>query len=268
MAGGQENRLRLERCSIGITTQCNLKCKLCATASPYFEKQYSYPLEQVRSSVDSFFEIIEHVGDFAIFGGEPLLHKELTQVIQKVAEKANQIDRIILYTNGTINFSEPILKTLESFKKHACIFLSNYGKLSKHSNALISEFEKRDLKYRNIQYHGEHLHYGGWVDFGDSSLKLKSQEERDALGSKCNCIKMRTLAIFGDKIYACGRSFHMSALGSIQGDDETYVDLNLPINQRTESLQRLLSVRSVLSCGNCNGYTDRSQRHHPAEQLA
>ena len=77
------------------TTGCNLSCSWCDT-------QYSKS-NGIEMSVD---EILSKVGDcrnVCITGGEPLLQKDIYELMDKLLEKGK---RIVLETNGSIDISK------------------------------------------------------------------------------------------------------------------------------------------------------------------
>ena len=76
--------LRIDRGSLEITLRCTLKCKLCAAYAPYHEVPPHYSVEYLGKTIEKFFEIVDHVRDISITGGETLMNNEIDNIIKKI----------------------------------------------------------------------------------------------------------------------------------------------------------------------------------------
>ncbi|MDO5556025.1 MAG: radical SAM protein [Clostridia bacterium] len=95
-----------------ITHMCNLRCKHCyAAAGKIGEKEFS--LEEIKSIVDE----LDKLGTIliALAGGEPLMRKDICEIISYIKGKGIEI---FLNTNGTLITEEKLLKLLEAGLTH------------------------------------------------------------------------------------------------------------------------------------------------------
>jgi radical SAM protein with 4Fe4S-binding SPASM domain len=90
-----------------ITSRCNLSCAHCFANRSQQEKT-DLPLKDI----DSVLNQLEQMGvlEVRITGGEPLLHREITKILQLLGEKRV---RKVLLTNGTL-LSEEIVLVLKA----------------------------------------------------------------------------------------------------------------------------------------------------------
>lgn len=92
------NKLKLGGIRIqGIITQrCNARCFGCNQAIGYADKLFAdMTLDQMKNAVDQLIEQNIHVTRFTFTGGEPVLHKDLQEMIYEV-------DRLPTLHNGNI----------------------------------------------------------------------------------------------------------------------------------------------------------------------
>lgn len=184
---------------ISLTERCTLRCKKCSHgchAVPASAEDMSLP-DSFRSA-DSFFKIVDYVNEFVLIGGEPLLYKNLGQVIEYIGEKYRE--RINIYsitTNGTILPSEDILLKC---KKFGVMFrISNYSfaipKLKEQYKRLTKLLEKYDIMYRlspeEIQ----------WMDYGFEYMDRKAGPEE--LSGVFDACKTPCREVRGNRLYFC-----------------------------------------------------------------
>lgn len=102
-----------------IIDSCNLSCKGCVNFAALFGKNDIYPLETFRRDVRQISEHCDLV-TFHIFGGEPLLLKNLDEYI-RIARQYLPKTHISVVTNGLLIPSLP-QKILDAIKETDCIF--------------------------------------------------------------------------------------------------------------------------------------------------
>lgn len=265
--------LRIDRGSLEITLRCTLKCKLCAAYAPFHEIPPHYSVEYMAKTLEKYFEIVDHVGDFSISGGEPLMHNEIDEIIKHVFKYKNQFDRFLILTNGTLVFKESTLAILKelSICKDIQINISHYGSVSSRVDDLTEQLDKTGIKYRVINYHDENLFSGGWIDYGDHTQKIFTLEERDKVGEDCVFAGMNSAYITRGQVHRCARTRRRMELGVIPFNNKEYVDLfddSLSVQEKKEVLRYIvLEAKSITSCAYCNGMHSDSKRYPPAEQL-
>lgn len=82
-----------------ITNICNAKCDFCGFATDKFPRNQrrTVTLEQVRDVID--ISVKNHIGYLLFVGGEPLIHKNLCEMIRYAAERGV---RPMVCTNGSL----------------------------------------------------------------------------------------------------------------------------------------------------------------------
>lgn len=124
---------------ICLTERCSLKCEKCAHGCFNVGNDASDMETAVAfQSADSFFAKVDVCGEFVLIGGEPLLYRDLPEVIAYVGEKyRGQMMIFSITTNGTIL---PGPSVIEMCQKYDVTFrISNY---SKEIPALKEKYEK------------------------------------------------------------------------------------------------------------------------------
>jgi MoaA/NifB/PqqE/SkfB family radical SAM enzyme len=87
--------------NISIVDHCNLNCKYCCNFSPIAEKTF-LDVQTISSDLEILSKITKGEMDYiAIYGGEPLLHPKLIEIIKIVRKKFTTGD-IIIITNGIL----------------------------------------------------------------------------------------------------------------------------------------------------------------------
>ena len=276
-----DNKIYLPRTGVVITERCNLRCKLCAEYAPYYRPVPNTSYGIVKKCIDTYFLVIDRVGDLSILGGEPLLNKDVYEILYYISQNyIDRIDRLLLLTNGTIMpKKDEILKALTSdeIRGKFQISISNYGKdLSKRTVDIKDFCDKYKIKCRIINYYGNDIFCDGWVDYGDHSKKFFSDEETRMHAQKCNFRKsMYSNINFEDKeafFSRCGRAYWRYHLGITSNNTNDVIRFPDKTNEknicdlRKELIDMIASEYSD-SCSYCNGMCDDSPRFKPAEQL-
>lgn len=258
-----------------VTLRCNLKCKLCAVYAPYYETPFHPTLEYLYKCIDRYFEIVDHIHLFSISGGEPLLRKDLPQILNKIRQYENRINILEIITNGTIIPSDELLESLKMFKIDVNLLVDNYG-VDKSINAVETSKKFQKVDGANVilrDYYSENMHCGGWVDYGISQSSVqKSPEIAKKLFAKCSYpqkLNFCTSMVDG-KLYSCTQLRRLVDLGVITPDpsevfdlfDTTYSDEAI-----RERIETLYTVNMLSACAYCNGICDDSIRYPAAEQL-
>ena len=89
-----------------VTPRCNLNCRHCYAASLYRETHYELSLEEMECITENL--CILPINNIGLFGGEPLLRKDLPQIVELCVKK-NSNPYVI--TNGIL-LSESQLESL------------------------------------------------------------------------------------------------------------------------------------------------------------
>lgn len=263
--------VNLLKSGIAITQKCTLKCKLCGGYIPYYSNPEHFDYMNIKKTIDNYFKLVDHVGDFSITGGEPLMHPDLLKIIKSVLNYKNQINKLLILTNGTILFKDDILKILEENKEKCQITISNYGEISTEVDKIVNILSKKGITYRVINYSGEDIFCDGWVDYREHKQLHFTQEEIDQKGRACavrsgHC----NFYIMNGEMHSCGRSYRRMELGIIPRDKNEYVDLlddSLLEIEKKKTILKIYNSISGTSCAYCGGLCKDSKRYIPAEQI-
>lgn len=266
----EKEELKLNHGGIILALRCNLRCKFCATYSTDYKDREDFSYEMLSESIDNYFSIIDEVKDFTITGGEPLLHKDLADILRKIFGHSEKIGRVMILTNGTIVFNNEVLELLSENRDKCQIDISNYEGLSNKAEELSDVLEQNQIKFRILEYSSKFQHADGWVDFTDHTQKYFTQEDIDDRGRQCIFTEWRNMIIIGGVIYRCGRAFRRIDTGIINNDINENIDLlndEYSISDKKSMLIKMLNAPSIKACAYCSGMGKDFVRFPAAEQL-
>ncbi len=170
------DKVYMQLAQITLTERCSLKCKKCAHACYNVDSSnQDLTLDQVHKSADSFFAKVDFINEFVLIGGEPLLYKDLSNVIAYIGERyRSQMAIFCITTNGTIVPNEEVLQACQKYK--VLFRISNYAKaiprLKESHQKLIQVLEKYDIEYRLS------AEDASWIDYGFEYLNKELDEEK------------------------------------------------------------------------------------------
>lgn len=136
-----ENPIFLTSVTLIINQRCSLKCKYCTSYMNAFDKRerIDFPLEQICNDIDKFFGAVDMVGTITVMGGEPFMHKDISQIIEHLCKWKN-FGLISIATSGTYPIKPEQLSGLHDDRVN--VSFSNYTES-------INENQKK-LFYENI----------------------------------------------------------------------------------------------------------------------
>lgn len=265
MPQNTREQLTVERFCIPVTLRCNLRCKLCAERAPYYEQPYHPVLSDLIAQVDRFFTIVDNVTMFDLTGGEPLLRRDLPQLIHYLQNQyGERIGQLRLTTNGTLVPSKELLDSLRSWEGRTYVIVDHYAVSQKVREAAeVLECAKISFEVRD---YSENLHCNGWVDYGDFSKK------HDTVGAKelFDACMVPRLGFFtcmvNGVLFPCARARLLHELG-ITSDGLDIVCPDQTREGHRKALQSFLNRTSLDSCAYCSGLCENSPRFVPAEQM-
>jgi hypothetical protein len=256
-----------------VTSKCTLRCKLCSNYTPYHQDYENIGYTEISKVLENLFQTGVRFNFLGIFGGEPLLHKELDKILIRAFSYSEhgQIGKVLIISNGTLLPQEPILSLLKQNKERCLVKISDYGSLlSKKSEEFRALLNSYDIPNAVLNYHGLNLHCDGWVDFNDHSLKFRTPGEVEKQGRGC-ALRKNGFYIERGKMYLCARSFWRISQGIIPDNPDEYLDLldesSSPVEKRMK-MTRMLSLVSTTACAYCYGLRADAPRYPPAEQLS
>lgn len=266
------DKFTMKRVTLTVTTNCNLNCKLCCGYSPYLRFDKQPTLEDLLKYIDKFFSIVDYAEQFSITGGEPLLFKQLPDVIDALFKYSDRIGRLEIITNGTIVPSEELIGAVRKFGDTFYRFMiDDYGeKLSTKTTEIDAVLKRANLPYEIRNYTANDPHCGGWVDYG-LAKKVHTPEEAKELFDKCS-VPQKLHYLFGisNGVFTpCSIIRYRLFLGQ-DVDKNDYIDFlddTLSVEQQRQKISNIYNAKCLESCQYCNGMCDDSPRFAPAEQL-
>ena len=84
-----------------ISPQCTLRCRDCANFMQHYDKPKPMDLAAVKSWIDALLESVDHILTFRVMGGEPLMQKQLPELMRYLIAQG-KLQHIQIVTNGTL----------------------------------------------------------------------------------------------------------------------------------------------------------------------
>ena len=138
---------------IVLTTKCTLRCESCNNLMQYFsaKNQYTCTLEGILESLNCLLENVESIQRLRIIGGEPLMFKDLPQLVHAI-EKRHKIRAFDIATNGTIVPKDELLRAFKDSKRFRKVSISDYSSAPNLKIPLQQETLFKKLKEYGIDY--------------------------------------------------------------------------------------------------------------------
>ncbi|MCR5288433.1 MAG: radical SAM protein [Treponema sp.] len=235
----QKQGLYLGGVEIVLTKRCTLRCKYCSNLMQYYTGvQERLDHAVVIQSVRRLLAAVDGVAMFKILGGEPLMEQELLADILRLPEVAlgGKILGIQLITNGTILFTESVLDALAK-NPLAAVYLSNYGALSVHEEAI-----KKQLVDRAIPF-SETCADALWYDYGKPDVVYKKNEAENLKFYNLCKSKENCCTVLDGTFYSCPRTAHGDAIGFYPHREDECVHL---LNEDVDEGDASVSLRTRL----------------------
>lgn len=199
---------------IPVTMRCTLRCKECNSYIPYVQKGEDFDQDDIILSVNKLLTAYETIGNILLYGGEPLLYKNLYQLVEKFADDP-RIEKISIVTNGTLLPDERLLAALKNTK--VLVRISDYGKLSRKKNEL-----KGLLNTKGI--HTEITDFKYWNANPTVDILNETPEQLRSKVQNC-CTIANALTLIKGKIFFCGFSAFYDYFKAVPDYGDNYVNL-------------------------------------------
>ncbi len=266
-------RLTMYQTGIVLTMACDLKCRLCSNYAPYYTHPEYYSIGFLKEMMARYFAVVPHVRKLMVSGGEPLLHPALGELVEEIKKYRDRIDTFGIITNGTIVPNEGLLKAVDGFGCHFHFLIDNYGpELSVKTEEIDALLTARGIDHIVRNYTETDPHCGGFIDFGDLSVRrAETEEDARRMFEKCAYPQKYHFSfdLIGGAMYPCGPCRRCKELG-IADDYSEYIDLfddALTPEEQREKIRAIYQKTSLKACAYCDGMRDDSQRFRPAQQL-
>ena len=238
--------LNIKSLDVQITERCSLKCTNCSNLMQYYEKPVNSDLNQLFLAIERLMSCVNKIYEFRVLGGDPFMNKELHKVIDEL-KKYNQVEKVIVYTNGKI---VPKGLNLDCLKdKKVILDITNYGEISNKHDEIIKVLEENKIAYSTTLT-------TVWTDSG-RILPYQTETEEEKKKKFINCCNSDILSILHGKLYRCPFSANATNLGAVPVDKTDIIDLcdkDTPIEDLKKKIKNLTYNKDFLTaCSYCNG---------------
>ena len=262
----------MDRVSCHVTAKCNLRCKMCSAFIPkLYEmgKVPDYDINDIKSSFETYFSLVERVRMISISGGEPMLYPQLAELLEFLLQYEEFYTKLEVFTNGSLIIPEQVLAVLSKSEKMT-LFVDDYGpNISKRIKEIKESCEKNHVKYTVRVYHGENMHLGGWLDRSFLTEKLSEEKAKEHFEK---CYSRNMLTIFGKELVFCPMPYLGYRINAVPKSDVlgmNLVDDNTSLEEKHDKLLEIWNTKINPGCAWCNGlgiYED-AKRFVPGEQV-
>lgn len=249
----------LEVLPVIVTTRCTLNCEYCFAKIPYFSKREDIDIDYIIKQLDKILSVVDYVKHIEIYGGEPLLHKDLWKLIEyinspKVQEK---VAYTYILTNGTLMLDEKVIEKILENKNYWIIRYSPYGKYSKKQFELFEQCNENKLFYRTA-----YMPY--WHKFGIIS---EPDNPKDYSIDKCKSCCCYTPTFFDGKVYSCATLAFAGYLKMYPEDRRNYLDIFSDEFTKDNFREFMQTAQPAMAWCNSNHKTLRTDDEFTGEKI-
>lgn len=206
-----------------IISSCTFNCKHCNLFMPYFKADnqlFEYSPIDILDDFDNYFKLVDYLASWSILGGEPLLNKQLPEIIETVYQKYNErIGYIQIITNGSIIPDGKLLQTIK--KCNVRVRLSDYT--DKVSYTKKFQEVKTCLEENGIPY--DMSIYDSWYDLGTNMKPLPEYDTAEKITSHMRLCATGCHQLNDKKFFFCGQGFARSKKGFCKLEDGDCIEL-------------------------------------------
>lgn len=247
------------------TTICNLNCKSCLNFQPYNKNKHHYDINELKNSIDIFFNAIDRIGLFHISGGEPQLYPNIIELIEYIySNYKHKIETLGMVTNAFIVPSDELCNTLK--KCEVQVGIDDYRKACP---AFSGNFEKCLEKFKqfNIDLVYQVNQETNFFVLFPPKCNMKNACPKTLEEKFTSCANPFT-ELKNGKLYNCNWSEFAIEAGLIEEDEcESYDLRNFTPDKKTELVEYRLGYSTkgyVEFCKYCNGSWNINKIYEPA----
>ena len=239
--------------SVIPSTVCNLNCKACLNFTPYIKKHYVRTFEEVKADIDLFFSCVDYVGLFYISGGEPLLYKNLNELIEYIGMNYRErINVLGMPTNATVLPDDKLLEALKKYE--VCLTIDDYREKLPEKAERYNQTVKL-LKESGVSFQENKWDF--WIDIKPKETDNThfTEEELETYFDAC-AVPWQDLR--DKKLWACNYANYANVAGLSTVNEKDYYDLTQHSKERQMELVEFrlgYNERGYTEfCKNCSGY--------------
>lgn len=262
----------VNRVAIHLTWKCTLRCEKCGAFIPKsYEKglAFDYDVSEIKHSLAILFQIVDTIDVVTLTGGEAILHKNIVELCEFLLENEVKFNRVDFQTNGTILFSEKLLKVLSKSNKFR-FFIDHYGpEISTKVEQNVALCEKMRVNYEVRKYYGEDAHMNGWIDWSPRKEKIDIETAKKQFSICANGRPdKRPFVLYGKLLTLCAMPFCRYRIGAQPIEDVLLLDLLNEQMSLKDKQERLLEIRDTdfnPGCQYCCGIgVDKNAKRYKA----
>lgn len=226
-----------------VTSRCTFNCKHCNMLMPYYKNHYDYSAADIVKDLELLFRRVDYLTSYFVIGGEPLLNKNLSQILQNVYESfGDRIGYIQIITNGSIVPDEKLIEVIRQCNIN--IRLSDYTHVIPYRKKL--EEVKESLRRNGIEY--SMSIYETWMDLGfPDKVPPIGKTVQEAKCHMLNC-SPGCHNLNDNKFYYCGLIFSAEKCGLYKLKPGDFIDLQKSKGSLLEDKKEIMQY--------CLGETD------------
>ena len=218
-----------------VTTRCTMNCRECNTKIPEYNKNGTHvniqKFDQFKKDLDTLLKAVDYINFFGFVGGEPLLSKELPQLIE-YAKKQRKIKHIFIASNATILPSKELIDVIKN-NKNISVQVSDYRNVKNIKSGAKVQYDEtmKIYKENHVQLNNYQEKRGATTWFTMPKVYVDKQDpcKIQTIFNKCFC---QHVNMFCDgKIHQCMLSLY------------AYNNLSLPDEMKAE----VIDVRNAKS---------------------
>lgn len=231
-----------------VTERCSLKCRDCSNLMQYYQHPQDMDVFELKKTIDRLLNKVRRIFDLRILGGEPLMNKEFTRIVDWYQDE-KKIERISIYSNGTIFPDDGTLEHLKQDK--VFVRLSDYGCLSYK----LEEWVRWCIE-NNVRY--EVAKIDKWNDCGRLERHSYSEQELTGVYGQCECRNLPTIK--GGYLYNCPYAANAAALEAMTLDEMRRDRLLIADSLSADEIDCFLYERKYLeACRYCKGRNSKQE---------
>lgn len=241
----ETGKLNLNHIDYVVCEGCTLKCINCSNLMPYYNKPEILNDEKYMRALERLLEVVDHVGEIYLIGGEPFLNPELDKIIYRIYQNP-KVGGISIFTNGTIIPGDNVLEAMR------------YGNVVMQVSDYKLEFQKiKELVIKLKEYNIEYVvkDYDTWIDLGNTEKREFTESQIE--NNYRSCFFKINYTLHRGRLYYCPRSAHGNFLGLVDCNEEDYIDFNniqySDVEMRNKMEAFLNNKKPLNACSYCNG---------------
>ena len=235
---------------LNITNRCTLRCEDCSTFIPFVEHPRDFNKGDIVSDAMNVIDAIGQFRELHFFGGEPLLHQELLDLICAFKD-INSFTHASIITNGTIIPSTEVVTAIKD-EKRISVRISDYGKLSSKQAALMKLLTDNKIKYEIIDYKN-------W--YKKAEIRKYNDTEAELRRKFCCCMGGSPPCISNGKLFLCKICMTLCEMNIFPESEDNYLNLvplrNIERSERNtiirKYIERIYTDNYIDACRYCSG---------------